>query len=247
MVHEQTFSLYRLKYFTVRTATQLQKSFLIMMAIIGALVSFPTLLTWRSQEANFAADDGSLFSFIFMAIVGGYYLTSIAFKEMHKPQTNILYLSLPVSAAECFWGNWLITGPLYLIAANLAAVIILGINAFACNLIWDAEVTMFHPFSESNLWELLKYMIFHAFFYWGAVFFKSKHFIKTFGTFILTGFVLLMIVVIIFGSVGEKMVATENPEFLNPDNFEIIASSIIAAFAMLFLFIAFRLIKRKQA
>lgn len=111
-------------------------------------------------------------------ILLGCILTSRLFIEIHKPSTSWQFLSLPTTSLEKFTAAWMIAVPVYsLIAVGLGLILVL-IN-MSMMAIFLGEL----PAIELSLNPVVRsfgaYLVWSSLFLWGAVYFKSLHFIKT--------------------------------------------------------------------
>lgn len=117
--------------------------------------------------------------YIFVLYIGGFIVTSRAFRELHDPELAYHYLTLPCSNFERFLSKWLITSVGYAIA--LLALFYLFIT-----LRMALDLTLFHRVVEPfNLVDLRlvtsigTYVVLHSMVFLGAVLFKRHALLKT--------------------------------------------------------------------
>lgn len=122
--------------------------------------------------------------------VGGALISSAAFKEIHDKNTAMLYMTLPVSAAERYLSIWLLTGPFYLIF--ITALYALGMMVS----IFQGSFFNIELFSFSHM--AINYLIFNALFLWGSIYFEKLALIKTIGSLLALGLMLAIIKAMIF-------------------------------------------------
>lgn len=123
-------------------------------------------------------------------ILLGCLLTSRLFIEIHKPGTSWQLLSLPTTSLEKFTAAWLISVPVYTILAIGVGLMLMLIQT-GIGLVYLGELIEL----QISLIGLLKsfgiYLIWSSVFLWGAVYFKSLHFIKTASAAILVIFIVV--------------------------------------------------------
>jgi hypothetical protein len=108
----------------------------------------------------------------------GCLLSSRLFIEIHKPSTSWQFLSLPTTSVEKFMAAWLIAVPFYTILA-IGVGLILKLIQTGVGLIYFGELLEAQISLSGLLQSFGIYLIWSSVFLWGAVFFKSLHFIKT--------------------------------------------------------------------
>lgn len=118
--------------------------------------------------------------YIFLLWLGGSIFTSTIFADLSDRKKAILPLTLPVSHLERFVVAWLYTFPIFLIVANICFFAVDGLI-----------LSMSHPTVEPNrllnLFDnktpgalaFILFALFQIVCFWGAIYFKRLHFIKT--------------------------------------------------------------------
>ncbi|MEA1911642.1 MAG: hypothetical protein U9N32_08215 [Spirochaetota bacterium] len=114
-----------------------------------------------------------------LLFVGGFIVTSMIFKEMHRKETAQNYLLIPASNFEKFFSRLLIS------TIGFALITLIGITAISYlsegvnTLIFKRHNDFFNPFSKI-VWTLMAhYLVAQSIFFLGAVYFRKYHFIKT--------------------------------------------------------------------
>ena len=147
-----------------------QNKKIIFIAFITLLLFF--LILPFSPNANLAA-------YPFFLYVGGFIISSRAFKDLHDPMRAYAFLMLPCSNLEKFLSKWILTSLIYAFGLLLMCFII----STLCNVI---GVLFYH--STFNVWNIFqngfpllvgKYIILQAVILLGAISFKQYALIKT--------------------------------------------------------------------
>ncbi len=115
----------------------------------------------------------------FILLLGGYAMTSVAFKELHHREGSYRWLTLPGSLLEKYISRLILTSIGYVLAATisytLCAFIIDGLRW----LIHNYRDISFNPFDERSLDFIGYFLVIHSLFLVGAVFFKQLAGLKT--------------------------------------------------------------------
>jgi hypothetical protein len=127
------------------------------------------------------APSGQLYFSLFtnLLFVGGFIVTSMIFKEMHKKETAQNYMLLPASNFEKFFSRLLISTIGYALITVIGITVISYLSEGVNSLIFKRHNVIFNPFTEM-VWKLMAhYLVAQSIFFLGAVFFRKYHFIKT--------------------------------------------------------------------
>jgi hypothetical protein len=174
------------------------------LVIIGALLLFWffPLILGRQPWHQFIS--GNLIQpALFFYTVGGLFLTSAVFYELHSPDSAFLTLTLPATSFEKIASAWLITSVLFTVASALIYIILVLILHGFSMIYVDADV----PFSLYQLetseigQTVVSYFGYQSIFLLGAIIFKKNNFLKTLlaiivfmiGLFMIVGFLFLII------------------------------------------------------
>jgi len=155
--------------------------------ILWLIVIFGLLFLFT---ANTSPENSLLFHLGLFA--GGAVISSAAFKELHDPNYNIHYLTLPLAAEIRYLALWLITGPLYL--SIFILLYTLGILAhFLGGTYWGTldDGTSFFMLA-------LNYLVLNALFLSGSIYFKRLALLKTLGLVLLLSLVYIIIKALAF-------------------------------------------------
>ncbi|MEO8885496.1 MAG: hypothetical protein ABI367_05495 [Mucilaginibacter sp.] len=133
--------------------------------------------------------------FIFMSLIAGGIFTSIVFSELGDKSKAIPALMLPASHFEKYLIGWmysyLIFQVVYVGVFYLTAGIIVSMGHHELEV--DKVINIFDTQGNQCWYAFVMYSFIHAFAFFGAIFFKKLHFIKTAIAF----FICLIILIII--------------------------------------------------
>lgn len=121
----------------------------------------------------------SLNHYFFVLFVGGFILTSHAFKDLHQTELAYSYLTLPCSNFERFLSKWLLTSVGYALGL-LALFYIFVIARMGLNFaIFHNDFTLPDLFNTTFLHSLSNYIVLHSIVFLGAVVFRRYCLLKT--------------------------------------------------------------------
>ena len=170
------------------------KSVFIAMAAVGGFAILVTIVS------AFGRDLGPIHKTMYymLLFLGGYIVTSFAFKELHLDGQSVFYLTLPGSSLEKFLSKLLVSsvgyasGSLFFYTAVSSAAE--GIN----RLIFGYGHPFFNPFERATMIAVAMYLVTQAVFLVGSVYFRKLAFIKT-NLYIWLFGIILVILVAVFG------------------------------------------------
>ncbi len=141
------------------------------------IIAAATILVFWTLFSYGGAVTPALYTFILY--IGGFIMTSRAFKELHDPELAYHYLTLPCSNLERFLSKWFITSIGYALGLiGLAYLYNLGHITIGFGLFRHAPnlLTAF----DLSLWQsITNYMILHSIVFLGAVVFKRYCLLKS--------------------------------------------------------------------
>ena len=164
-------------------------SFVVLMGVLALTMGYVFYLNKGYINSN-----AQFVYFVTFLLLGGSIFTSVIFSELNDKCKAIPYLMLPASVFEKFLLSWIysfvIFQLVYIIGFYLIDYLLLA---------FSERINPPVPLSNSNQQEALPYaltflafMVLHSLTFFGAVFFKKLHFIKTgFALFILLGLLVL--------------------------------------------------------
>ncbi len=145
-----------------------------MAAVGGSVIVISALTMFQGPAAGF-----HLNLFVNLLFIGGYIVTSLAFKEMHQNGRAHLYMTLPGSALEKFGSKLLVTSAGYALGAVVFYTAVAAASEGINRLIFGYGHPFFNPLSREVLLLLAVYLVTQGVFLAGAVFFRRFAFLKT--------------------------------------------------------------------
>jgi hypothetical protein len=141
---------------------------------------------------------------IFFYTVGGLFLTSFMFDELHSPSTAFLNLTMPATALEKLTAAWLVSALLFTVVSFAAYMVLTIILYISANVLFtvNMQYSSFSPAGEELLKNLITYLTYHSLFLLGAVYFRKNNFLKTLLsliTFAITLFIILTVGMFLIG------------------------------------------------
>ncbi len=117
--------------------------------------------------------------YLWILFIGGFYVTSMAFRDWHEYPKNYAFLTLPASNFEKFLSKLLLTSVGYvlitLVFYFILSLLVVGISS----LLFPHSQYIFNPLHDDVLWFCGVYIILQAIFFLGSVYFKKHALIKT--------------------------------------------------------------------
>lgn len=111
--------------------------------------------------------------------IGGFIVTSLAFKDLHDHSKAHLFLMLPCSNLERFLSRWLLTSVIYALGTLLLYYVYSLVSTVVLIQIFNKQSSTL-PLIDSELWMgILKYIILQSVVLLGAISFKRFILIKT--------------------------------------------------------------------
>lgn len=109
-----------------------------------------------------------------LLFVGGFWVSSLAFKELHDLKKNYIFLTMPCSSLEKFSCKLLLTSLGYVLALSIGYFILsVIINVFSL-LILKQSQPLFNPLHPGILAHIYYYIILHSIFLLGSIYFKKN-------------------------------------------------------------------------
>ena len=117
----------------------------------------------------------------FFYSLGGLFITSSIFDQLHTPSTAFLELTLPATTFEKLLSSWLISSVLFSVVAIAGYFILITFLQLITTFIGPSNFSMeiFNPFSWEIIKLVLTYFVYHSMFMLGSVYFKKNNFLKT--------------------------------------------------------------------
>jgi hypothetical protein len=129
--------------------------------------------------------------FTFTLLIGGFILSSMAYRDLGNPLRRHNFLTLPVSTFERFLSMWLLTSPGWIILYTLIYSIYAPFATAIGQLLYDhLHFVPFSPLAPKTISAILYYFVLQGIFLAGAAHFRGYPLPKT------------MLVLIILGAIG---------------------------------------------
>lgn len=135
--------------------------------------------------------------YFLILFLGGLWVTSLAFTEIHNEQKNGPYLTLPCSQFEKVLSRLLLTSVFYIIVTLVLYTLFYWVVDIIVRLRTGLSLPLFNPLQPSILHWIAEYLILQSVLFLGAIYFKSHVIVKTvavvgiFGL-VLMGYILLL-------------------------------------------------------
>lgn len=137
--------------------------------------------------------DGYFGFFQNLLFLGGFIVTSLAFREVWQNGSGIAYLMLPGSLFEKFVVKLLMTSVGFaagtLVFMSAAALVSEGLD----RLLFGVGHGFFNPFTPAVLQAVVRYLVLQSFFLLGSIWFRKLAFVKTALAIVVFGIALLIV------------------------------------------------------
>jgi hypothetical protein len=158
------------------------KSLLVAMAAVAGFVLLVSALTvFGSRLGGGSTGLGNFYPNLFVNILflGGFIVTSLAFREARQNGGGIFYLTLPASSLEKFASKLLATSVGYALGSLVFFTAVAAASEGVNRLIFGFGNSFFNPFDLGVLEAVGYYLVFQSVFLLGSVWWKKLAFIKT--------------------------------------------------------------------
>jgi len=148
--------------------------------LIIAAGAFALLLLLSLAVSERQGHDGEFMNIWYgvTLMLGGFYYTSIAFRELNRPHTAHLYLMTPASTLEKFLSKWTLTtlgfALVHLIIYTIFSKVTLGLDAYFGKTYFNA----FEPFGQIPMLLFKLYLTLSSLFLLGSIAFRKYEFFK---------------------------------------------------------------------
>lgn len=117
--------------------------------------------------------------YLLLLFIGGFWTSSLAFKDLHDKQKNYVVLTLPCSNFEKFLSKLILTSVGYVCAITvgfyLLSLLVAGLDA----LLLHVGQSTFNPFRNGILYYIRDYLILQSVFLLGSIYFRKHSISKT--------------------------------------------------------------------
>jgi hypothetical protein len=151
---------------------------------IGWALAILTVLLVIGQVAEPTADHSEYVSFVFaMFIVAIIELGSHTFSEFKQERQAVQWFTLPATTLEKWSSNFLTS----FLIVPVAFLLVITVATLLANLViaifgWAISMPVFNPFTYEGIKLLKFYWIIHPLLFFGAIYFKKRPMLKTFGS-----------------------------------------------------------------
>ncbi|MBA7631926.1 hypothetical protein ES703_39463 [subsurface metagenome] len=169
------FSLRRFVLLLKRDFSSGYRSVLIAMAAVAGfaiLVSVLSMLRRSNGEFHLSLYTNLLF-------IGGFIVTSLAFKELHQNERSYFYLTLPGSRLEKFASKLLVTSLGYAVGTLFFYTAVAALSEGINKLIFGYGHPFFNPFRLEVLLRVAVYLVTQSIFLVGSTYYRKMAFLKT--------------------------------------------------------------------
>jgi hypothetical protein len=152
----------------------INKSIIFTTALTLAIVLFLYALIFGNDSYNFHPA-----AYVLLLFVGGFWISSLAFKDLHDKQKSYIFLTLPCSNFEKFFSKLLLTSAGYILV-TLLGFYLLSLLMFVVDLLLLKHgQAFFNPFRDDILFYIRDYIILQSVFLLGSIYFKGHAMTKT--------------------------------------------------------------------
>jgi hypothetical protein len=173
----------------------------------------------------------------------GCLLSSRLFIEIHKPSTSWQFLSLPTTSVEKFTAAWMIAVPFYTILAIGVGLVLMFINT-GVGFVYFGELLEVQVSLTGLIKSFAIYLIWSSVFLWGAVYFKSLHFIKTTSLAVLVIFIVVAsLALLLFEAISIPKVADS---LINNTLLDVTFYGMAVSFTLLMLYLGYERLTKAE-
>jgi hypothetical protein len=174
----EVFSFRRfLRLFAKHTAEHYRAYLMSVAVLAGVLLlggAFVFYMIPHPPEVSF-----QIVAFVFLLVIAGTIFTSTVFSDLGERNKAIPALTLPATALEKYLVAWMYSYPIFLVAYTMVFYLVL--YGLSIGRHWDAGLHFYimdvrHQGMGSVI---LVFSVMQAFAFYGSIFFKKLHFIKT--------------------------------------------------------------------
>ncbi len=122
--------------------------------------------------------------------LGGIWVTSACFRDVHDKKQAYFLLTLPASSLEKWLSRLLLTSVGFAVGALVVYSVIYWVIGLLTSLIFRQHLVLFNPFNPTIWRYILQYAVLQSVFFLGAIYFKKHSLIKTILALCLIGIVL---------------------------------------------------------
>jgi hypothetical protein len=138
-------------------------------ATASVLFLYSLVFPIRTSTENFHE-----MAYLLLLFFGGFWISSLAFKDVHDDKKNYSFLTLPLSNFEKFFGKLLLTTVGYVVALSIGFSVLSLVVSGIGLLLFKHTQPLFNPFDYEILSSLCWYFVWQSLFLLGSIYF-TKH------------------------------------------------------------------------
>ncbi|MGO9308913.1 MAG: hypothetical protein ACLQDL_07825 [Spirochaetia bacterium] len=123
--------------------------------------------------------DGYFRFFQTLLFLGGFIVTSLAFREVWQNGSGLAYLMLPGSLFEKFLAKLIMTSVGFAAGTLVFVSAVAGASEALDRVLFGVGHGFFNPFAPAALQAAARYLVFQSFFLLGSIWFRKLAFVKT--------------------------------------------------------------------
>ncbi|HEB31162.1 MAG TPA: hypothetical protein ENI15_09855 [Spirochaetes bacterium] len=162
---------------------------------IGAIAAF-VILTSTVSALNHRGEEFHTILYFLLLYIGGFIISSRAFREMYNSRRSFTYITLPGSQLEKFIGRLISTSIGYVLGTLIIYSAVAAVSEIINQLLFGYTHAFLNPFTKVFLIGCAAFVVVQSLFLTGAVFFKKNSLIKTVLMLMVLTFAILVIVIL---------------------------------------------------
>ncbi|MEZ4950249.1 MAG: hypothetical protein R2879_17045 [Saprospiraceae bacterium] len=196
MEHIFQFDFSRFGSLVLRDLKQYWKTYALFAGLYAGIILATSLIYAYDNDNDLSTVHLNFFPF--GLLMGGFFFTSIIFRELGTPVERSFYLALPASNLEKVVSKLLITSVIFTLVTLMYYTVFSYINNGIVYLLTDLKINNFEPFSSTN-WMVIKvYLITQSIFLLGAVSFPKYSLPMTLLAFLIILFIVAAVLFLVF-------------------------------------------------
>jgi hypothetical protein len=164
--------------------------------IAAAAIAGFSILTSALSAIMHSGENFHVTLYFILLYIGGFMVSSRAFREIHNSQKSYTYVTLPGSPFEKYTERLISTSIGYALGTFAIYFIIAVISERLNLMLFGYTHALLNPLNRAFLMSVAAFIVIQGFFLAGSVFFKKNSFIKTILTFTLFAITLLVIAIL---------------------------------------------------
>lgn len=177
------------------------------LAIAGIIFLFGLMYPAGANIGNFHP-----YLYILLLFIGGFYTSSLSFKEFHLKPKNYSVLMLPASTLEKFLSKLLLSTIGFVIISMLFFFLVSALTVGVNSLLFPNVQYLFSPFTAQILYYCGIFLILQSTFFLGAIYFKKHALLKTIMVFVSIAIIFMLVnLILVTAFWGGNYIAWSTP------------------------------------